>query len=238
MGCNIKPQRNDIFVQSCLPSPQGQCLRLFPPDSKSRPFTNNLQGSALSPLLEFLSPKSDPSKLGSFVLILFIITGTCNRLAYPCFTSSPLPSGTGVLLGSLVPLRHPYAGVLGAQFMYLLTAFLTPILGPDSAQSLHRPALTQYYPLRLSPKQFLLSPPHPHPQSFLGICLQLISSSRYAPMSFLHHGEPPTAFTPSKRLPHHVGVEFSVGPLHPTLKFPKLCAKALFSAFLSPSLSS
>lgn len=91
--------------------------------------------------------------------------------------------------------------------MYLLMAFLTPILGPDSAQSLYRLALIQYCPLRLSPKQFLLSPPYPHPQSFLGICLQLIPSSRYAPMGFLHHREPPIAFTPSKSLPHHVGLE-------------------------------
>lgn len=96
--------------------------------------------------MKFLSPKSDPSKLGSFVLILFIITGTYNRRAYPRFTSSPLPSGTGVLLGSLAPLRHPSAGILGAQFMYLLMAFLTPILGPNSAQSLHRVVLTQSCP--------------------------------------------------------------------------------------------
>jgi hypothetical protein len=43
---------------------------------------------------------------------------------------------------------------------------------------------------------------------------------------------------PSEPLPHHVGVEFSVGPLHPTLKFPQLCVKASFSASLDPILPS
>lgn len=41
--------------------------------------------------------------------------------------------------------------------MFLLIA----ILGPDSARSLHMTCPKQYCPLRLSPKQFLLSLPHP-----------------------------------------------------------------------------
>jgi hypothetical protein len=41
-----------------------------------------------------------------------------------------------------------------------LMTFLTPILGPDSARSLHMTCSKQYCPLRLKAKQFLLSPPH------------------------------------------------------------------------------